>query len=333
VQGDIVSLTPGAGTTPLDVEVIGGHSLSPRTLRRLRRRAQAHDIVVAHGSRTLPASAISLAGAGIPFVYKNIGDTAYWSSTPLRKLRAGAAMRRSVAVVAMYDGAKQTLRSHHGLPPPEVVVIPSWRSGERFKPTTAAGREKARMRLGVDPTVPVYLVLGALAAEKRFDLAIEAVAAVPDAHLVLVGEGPERKRLERQAEAQMPGRFHFTGSVSKPETVLHAADVVLLTSESEGVPGVLIEAGLTALPVVAFDVGGVSSVVADGQTGLLVKPGDVRALTEACKRVLRDADSMGQLARERCLREFDTDLVVDMWLGLLRRMTDVRYGEGHSSLG
>ncbi|MGH8893532.1 MAG: glycosyltransferase family 4 protein [Actinomycetes bacterium] len=322
VVGDIVCLTPPSGTTALNVEALGGHSLAPTTLMRLRARARFHDVVVAHGSRTLPASAISLVGTGVPFVYKNIGDTAYWSSTTLRRLRVGAALRRTAAVVTLHGGAKAGMHDHHGLSDSRVVVIPSWRSGERFKPVTAVRRRQARFELGLDQTRSVFLVMGALAIEKRFELAIEAVAPLPDAVLVIVGDGPERSRLERKAAAMMPGRCLFTGSVACPESVLPAADVVLLTSESEGVPGVLIEAGLSSLPVVAFDVGGVSSVVVDGATGLLVPPADVVAMTAACARVLGDARGMGRRARERCLHEYDTERVVDMWLALLRNVTD-----------
>ena len=78
-----------------------------------------------------------------------------------------------------------------------------------------------------------------------------------------------RRRRHREARS----RIHFAGSLTDVAPALAAADVVVLSSRTEGMPGVLIEAGLSARPVVAYDVGAVSEVVADGETGLLVAPG------------------------------------------------------------
>jgi glycosyltransferase involved in cell wall biosynthesis len=323
VHGEIVSLSQGSGGPTLDVEVLGGHSLSPSTLLKFRARSRNADVVVAHGSRTLPASAIALAGRQVPFVYKNIGETAYWSASPLRRMRVRAALRRSAAVIALTSTAKKSLHIRHGLPDEQVVVIPSWRSGGRFVPVTGARRHAARAALGLPDGVVVYLILGALASEKRVDLAIAAVAPIAGAYLLVVGDGPERARLEVAAEATIPGRCVFAGAVDEPEALLPAANAVLLTSESEGVPGVLIEAGLSCLPTVAYDVGGVSSVVLHEETGLLVPPGDVDAMTAACRRVVEHADAMGERARRRCLELYDTDRVVGMWLALLQSVIDV----------
>ena len=323
VHGDIVSLSKSSGGPTLDVEVLGVRSLSLATLLKFRARSRSADVVVAHGSRTLPASAVALAGTQVPFVYKNIGDTAYWSSSPLRRVRVRAALRRSAAVIALTSKAKMSLHRLHGLPDEQVVVIPSWRSGDRFVPVNDERRRAARARLGLPADVVVYLILGALAPEKRVDRAIAAVAPIELAYLLVVGGGPERVRLEAAAEAAMPGRCVFAGAVDEPEALLPAANALLLTSESEGVPGVLIEAGLSCLPTVAFDVGGVSSVVVHEQTGLLVPPGDVGAMTAACRRVVADADVMGERARRRCLELYDTDRVVDMWLALLRQVIEV----------
>jgi glycosyltransferase involved in cell wall biosynthesis len=320
VRSEIVSLSTGDGPSQLDVRVLARRSLSPVALWRLNAAARRVDVVVAHGSRTLLACALATPTSGVPFVYKNIGDTAYWSRSTLRRVRVGAALRRAAVVVAMTTDAKRSLHEHHGLPLESVVVIPSWRSASRFRPVTAAQRREARQALGLSGDDPVFLVLGALAPEKRVDLAIEAVAGIAGAKLLVAGYGPERGALEATASSRMPGRVVFTGLVDRPEEVLRAADVVVQSSASEGVPGVLIEAGLSALPVVAFDVGGVSAVVDNGRTGLLVQPGDVAGLRRACEAVLVSPDSMGRNGRERCAREFDMDQVVDRWLELLERV-------------
>jgi glycosyltransferase involved in cell wall biosynthesis len=297
----------------------------------LRSLVRRFDVAVAHGSRSLPASAIALAGTDVPFVYKNIGDTAYWSASPLRRMRVSLSLRRAAAIVAMTDGAKRSLLDHHGLADSRVIVIPSWRPASRFPPVNPDRRKAARLSLGLRTDEMVYLIMGALTPEKRVGLAIEAVAGIPNARLLVVGQGPERASLDAQAERLMPGRAVFTGLVDEPETVFPAADVVVLSSASEGVPGVLIEGGLSGLPSVAFDVGGVAAVLAHGRTGLLVPTGDVGALREACQEAYRDRERMGRLARHRCAAEFDLDRAVGHWYELLER---VARGHGaHRGIG
>jgi glycosyltransferase involved in cell wall biosynthesis len=223
-------------------------------------------------------------------------------------------------VVALSPSAKAALLSHHGLAADEVVIIPSWRSGERFRPATPESRRAARERLGIAGNAGVCVFLGALASEKRVDLALEVVGALPDVHLVLIGDGPQRATLEELSRRTLPGRAHFLGAIDDPEAVLVAADLLLVTSESEGVPGVVIEAGLCQIPTVAFDVGGVASVVIDGVTGRTVPFADVEKMASVVADVLRDPMTLGASAREHFLENHDVERVVDLWLSLLGRV-------------
>ena len=100
--------------------------------------------------------------------------------------------------------------------------------------------------------------------------------------------------------------------------VLAASDVLVLPSLTEGVPGVLVEAGLVGIPVVATDVGGVSTVVEDGVSGLLVPAQDQAALDRAVTRALNAGPEMGQAATKRCRRDFDLDKTSEAWDCLLR---------------
>jgi len=156
----------------------------------------------------------------------------------------------------------------------------------------------------------VVASVGALSAEKRVTAAIEAVAATPDAFLLITGDGPLRSVIEAEATACLPGRHLTLGPVADIRTVYDASDALVLLSETEGQPGVLIEAGLCALPAVATDVGGVASVVVDHRTGMVVpagaKPADVAvALTAA----LDQRDAMGASARAHCVERFSFDVV------------------------
>ena len=108
-----------------------------------------------------------------------------------------------------------------------------------FRPPTAEQRDRARRALGLG-VKPAIGFVGRLSAEKRIDVAITAVAALPDHVLVVAGDGPLRADAERQAEAEAPGRVSFLGEVGDVIPVLHAVDVLVITSEAEGMPGVAI---------------------------------------------------------------------------------------------
>lgn len=314
-----VALEPGpVSGRRLPVQTFGPGRFSPSGMRALRIAAKRSAVVVAHGSSTLLACGVALAGTSVPFVYTNIGDPRYWAPAGARRARVGFLLDRAAAVAAICPPARDILVEHFSLSPAKVRVVPNGRSGERFAPADRAEVAAARHQFELPAAGDVVAVVGALTPEKRVDVAIRTVAAVPDLRLVVAGDGTIRSRLEELAHREAPGRVTFIGSTDRPEQVFAAADAVLLTSASEGVPGVLIEAGLAALPVVATDVGWVSQVVVDGVTGRLVGPGDTAGLTAAVEEVLHDRVRLGAAARTHCLARFEIATVVSAWEELLR---------------
>jgi glycosyltransferase involved in cell wall biosynthesis len=99
---------------------------------------------------------------------------------------------------------------------------------------------------------------------------------------------------------------------------LAAADVVVVSSDTEGQPRVAVEAGLSGLPVVATRVGGLDEIIEDGSTGLLVPPGAVSELAGAMKAALAARQRMGAAARKLCAARFDLSSVAMEWSRLLR---------------
>jgi glycosyltransferase involved in cell wall biosynthesis len=273
--------------------------------------------VVAHGSSTLLACAAGLVGTGMPFVYLSIGDPRYWAGSRLRQLRAGWLIRRAAAVVALTPGARDVLLTHYGLDRGRVHVIPNGRSGVDFAPADAADKAAARGRLGVSEAVGVVAIVGALSPEKRVDLAIDAVSLLADVVLLVAGDGTVRASLEDRAARVAPGRVRFLGATDTPADVLAAADALVLASDSEGLPGVLIEAGLAGLPVVATDVGWVRDVVRPGITGVIVPAGQAGALADGIRDALARRDEMGAAGRRHCLAEYEMGAVTDEWLDVL----------------
>lgn len=319
----------GVAPTRLTVPVLGDRRLGPRTLAALRARMGRARVVVAHGSTTLPACAAAGLLRRTPFIYVNIGDPRHWAATPAKRLRVGAMLRRAAAVASVSPIGRDLLVARYRLPASRVTAIPNGRRPEAYPRVDADSRARARKELGVADAAVVLAVVGALGPEKRVDIAIEAFARLADEGrlpdgadpeqcvLLVAGDGTERDRLAGIAARRAPGRVRFLGTVHDAAPVYRASDALLLTSDSEGVPGVLVEAGLSGIPAVATNVGFVRDVVLDGSTGALVAPGDPAAVVDGIGRVLADAERLGAAAYEHCQGTYAMESVVDSWQDLL----------------
>lgn len=320
----VIALAPSKAQSVLEVPLLGQRPRGLRTLRRLRAAMKDTDLVVAHGSTTL--SACVLAGVGVRHqtIYVNIGDPAYWARSRGRRARTAILLRRMAAVAALSHQAARRLRDHLWVRDERIRVIGNGRSAAQFPRADARARAAAReeLGLGLDQERPVVVTMGSLTAEKRVDVAIAAIALLPGFELLIVGDGKERSSLERLAARSAPGRVQFLGAVNDPLPVLTAADVILLTSDSEGLPGVLIEAGLVGRAVVATDVGFVSDIVRDGLTGVLVPPDDPQATASAVRHAFEHRAQLGDAAFSWMTQNFELDVIVDRWDALLRTVRD-----------
>ena len=313
-----VALAPTAHDGGLDVTTLGTRRLGIGTIFALRAEARRARIVLAHGSSTLPACALAIAGTEMQFIYRNIGDPTHWGSATLRRARSALLLRRAAAVVALTPATARQLTRLYRVHANKMRAIPKGVPAERFLPVDEESRALARARFGLRDDTPVVLYIGALSPEKNVAMAIDAVAALPDVHLLVVGDGPDRQMLEAHAADRAPTRVSFTGATSDPAAAYAAADTVVLPSISEGLPGVLIEAGLCGLPVVATDVGFVSDIVSDYETGFLVPTGDTDALTTGLGRALSKPE-LGEAARAHCLAQFEISFIAARWDDLIEQ--------------
>lgn len=177
---------------------------------------------------------------------------------------------------------------------------------------------------------PRLVCLGRLHEEKGFHVALAAAdrlsARWPALEIVVAGEGPARSDLEAIAtRGRLPGRVSFPGWVA-PDGVydlLEGATIAVVPSIHEGFGLVALEAALASRPVVASTAEGIPEVVVDGETGLLVPPGDAEALAGAIDRLLADpagATAMGARGREHALARFGVDRCVDGYVEAYRRI-------------
>lgn len=170
------------------------------------------------------------------------------------------------------------------------------------------------------------LFVGRMAPEKGVPVLLEAFADAAqhyrDASLTMVGDGPERLRLEaRSIELGLQDRVRFTGYLSQTEVAaeMAKADLFVLPSFSEGLPVVLMEAMAAGLPVLTTGIAGVPELVEDGITGRLAFPGDIISLKNGMLDLLKNpviAQQLGRRARVKASTEFDVKKEAGMLLRL-----------------
>jgi glycosyltransferase involved in cell wall biosynthesis len=318
----VVALSPVDSDEPLGIPSLGSSRRAAGTLLRLRRAARTADVVVAHGSSTLEACAIALAGTQVPFVYRTIGDPSYWVTSDRRRLAVGGLLRRAARHVALWQGAADQLAARYGIPSAHIDVIPNAVCTERFELVTALTREAARRRLGVPPDRNCLAFVGALSPEKDVGTAIEAVRWLNHCVLLVVGEGPERARLQLLADRQPSADVRFLGPVLDPELIYAAADLLVLPSLSEGMPGVVIEAGLVGTATVASAVGSVPEMIEHGVTGYLTDPENPVLLAERIEQALKSCRQVGERASHAFRARYAMDDAARLWNATLRRAVE-----------
>ncbi|ADB73192.1 glycosyltransferase [Geodermatophilus obscurus] len=219
------------------------------------------------------------------------------------------AARRLSAVVAVSEGSARELERLVGLPPGAARVVcngvPEPGSSD------AVPLPSGRFVVGA---------VGRLDRQKAFDVLVRAVAGLPDVHLVLVGDGPERAALEALVdELDLQQRVTMTGWSTEAPALMRSLDVLAVPSRWEGLPLVVLEAMLAGIPVVATPVGGVPDTVRHEQTGLLVPVDDTAGLTAALDRLARDPALRRRLAAaaaDAARRRFTVDAMVGSYVAL-----------------
>lgn len=303
------------------VGFLARRGLDPRAswrLRRLIRRVQPR-AVIAHGSE--PAKYAAFAGlGGVPLVYYMIGagDPRLQRRGPRRWLH-DRYTRRCALVVAVSEAVADEAREVHRIPADTVVVIPNGRDPEVYHP-----------RPTPEGALPRLVFIGHLGATKRPESFVAAVTAMRSRghqfEALMIGDGPREASLRDGAAAAGVAMLGRRGDV--PE-IVRAGDVLVFPSlpTHEGMPGVLVEAGLCGMAVVATDVPGADEVIEPGVTGEIIPVADRDALFDAVERLLADADlrtAMGRRGRERCLERFAIESGAVAWREVLARVSRPR---------
>jgi len=216
-----------------------------------------------------------------------------------------------------------------GIPQHKIVVIPNGINLREFDRLPAKQQARAALELPYDRAL--IGTVARLDPVKRLDVLLQAMASVKSVGAVIIGDGPERARLEAlRKQLGLVERVRFVGQQSNVPEWLAAMDLFVLSSDWEGMSNALLEAMAASLPVVATAVGGTSGVV-DGVTGLLVPPRDPDALAKAIIALLQDrerAEAMGRAGRERVERYFSVERMVQQTEALYEELIREKMGLG-----
>jgi glycosyltransferase involved in cell wall biosynthesis len=295
VSGARIVRTRLAGDSPLASAVFIAEAVA-----RLVRHRRAVDVVHAHGALSEGAIALAATALGLPAVVKVLragpyGDVRTLARRPAGRLRLRLLVRR-VAFISISVEVRHELELL-GVPPSRIYDIPNGVDGRVYRPALAGERTRRRVELGL-PDAPLGVFVGRLHPVKGLDVLLRALPSVPGLHLMIVGDGPDRPRLEGLASVLAPRRVQFVGAVDDVAPLLRVSDLFLLPSAGEGLSNALLEAMASGLPCVAARAAGVHELLTDGR-GLVVDTGDHAAWSAALRAALANPDGrmrMGEAA-------------------------------------
>jgi glycosyltransferase involved in cell wall biosynthesis len=229
----------------------------------------------------------------------NVGKaTGWWTKLKTRVLwhRAGRYADRFCCVS---DDVARSATRWWTVPRSKIETVLNGIDTDRY--ADPSPRADVRAEFGITANDRVVGTVGRLNEVKSQNLLLKAVAALGpdhgDVHILLVGDGPEQRSLERLAsDLGLGPRTHFAGYQRNPERFLPAMDIFAMTSRLEGLPLALLEAWAAGLPIVSSAVGGVPKVVVDGLSGMLFPNGDEAALTSALRTILADPKMAAKMA-------------------------------------
>jgi glycosyltransferase involved in cell wall biosynthesis len=286
--------------------------------------------VQVNGSRTVKYGALAKALTGFnnwKLVYRNIDSPHFWVRGPARKLfYRRVIMPRIDGIIGVSRRTLIEALELYGIRAPS-QFIPNGVDLDKLRPLM--GRHVVRIQTATPEDSRVLLFVGQMGNQKRPDRFVELIRrlrdAVPPVVGWMIGEGPERERAEQLAWSKgVQERLRFLGHQTDVASYLAAGDVLVLTSDTEGIPAVVIEAGYLGKPTVAFDVGGMRECIDDGVTGKLVPAADEEALAEGVVWLLTDerASQLGAQAKCRVEREFSMEAVGRSYIDFFRQLVE-----------
>ena len=241
-------------------------------------------------------------------------------------------MRMVDHLIAISDAVKKNVYLCDRLPESKVTTIHYGFASQNF--LSHRRPKEVRLECGVQEEAPLAGIVARLAEQKNHQMLLAAwqqvISRLPEARLLIVGDGPLRSELTQQVDAYgMGDSVIFLGWRNDIADLHHAFDLFVLSSKHEGFGLVLLEAMAAQKPIVATRVSAIPEVVKDGETGLLVSPTDATALAMAIHEVLASperAKKMGQAGHKRLKSHFTVERMADKTYDLYLKLLTERAG-------
>jgi glycosyltransferase involved in cell wall biosynthesis len=236
--------------------------------------------------------------AGIPVVYSEHSKQEGYH--PLTRLASRLTWRWQKDVVAISEAVKKSIEHNLGARIPIRVVL-NGVDTRRFTRDPATGLD-VRRKIGIPDGAPVVGTVAVFRTPKRLDHWVDAARRVhrqlPDAHFIVVGDGPLMTEIREAARAaELTSAIHFAGLREDVRPWLSAMDVFMMTSEVEGLPLALLEAMAMECAAAATAVGGIPEVISDATVGVCVAPGEIHALSDRVAELLQCPEARQTMAK------------------------------------
>lgn len=297
-------------------------------LRQLLRDRQIDAVVTVGAGDKMFWGRLAAWVAGVPVIASALHSTG-WPDGVGRVNRWLTPLTDAFIAVAAEHG--QFMREFERFPANRISVIRNGIDTDRFRPRDeSSNRSDLRKSLGVPAKTPLVGLVAALRPEKnhrRFiDVAAKVRRNVPEAHFVLIGDGPERPAIEARLQSQrLEKHVHLLGTRHDTDRLVAELDVFLLTSDNEANPVSILEALACGVPVVSSDVGSIAETVQPGNTGYLFSPDDEAAAARYVSQLLVDhpqRQRLGMAGRQRVLASGSLDTMVAGYQELFERLYD-----------
>ena len=293
--------------------------------------SQRVDVVHSHDAYNNIFSTVWARVARAPVV---IASRRWWDDVPRKALmvvnRVG--FRLADCVIANSTPVASLLVKDDGVPAERIAVVPNFVDDAAFTGLSRTQRTQLASELGIPAGSLVIGCIAGLRPVKDHETLIRAIASLrprwPTLRLVLVGDGPSRRPIERLVrELHLADVVKLAGVKPNEPNLHHFFDVSVLSSLSEALPNTIVEAMAAGKPVVATRVGGVTDAVIDGETGTLITRRSPIELASAIERLLLDPalrETMGNAARRRARAHFHVTSALGTLESLYERLLTSR---------
>ncbi|WP_075352570.1 glycosyltransferase family 4 protein [Algoriphagus marinus] len=282
------------------------------------------DVILANGSRTLKyaAAARQFYSGKCTWIARWIDDASFWNpGTASKFVYRKLIMSQFDATIGVSQASLNSMIRHYDFKKPSQVIHRAF-DLEKFK--GAPSREAARRDLGIGKTDEVLLFLGNLTAQKRPDRFLEIIQKLiqtrPQLKALVVGDGDLGVSIKSPI-SNLQSQIFFFGYQQDVSPYLAAADLLILTSDTEGLPGVVLEAGYFSVPTVATEVGGIRECLIDGESGILIPDRSIEEFVREIDFLLSDSSRlqlMGKKAKDMVLENFRMEEVARKYLSFFR---------------